>query len=93
LLVEIRIATQRDSFLALLPRTSVLQPELIQLYLNQSSRSPSHIDLFSFKVTVLVPLQWGHQHFQVWGFLSIHIPPIYALPLACDPSPILLPMP
>jgi hypothetical protein len=26
-----------------------------------TSQSPSHIDLCCFKVTVLAPLQWGHQ--------------------------------
>jgi hypothetical protein len=33
-----------------------------------SSRSPSHIDLCYFKVSVLVPLQWGHQTLSCFGF-------------------------
>jgi hypothetical protein len=52
-----------------------------------TSWSPSDIDLCHFKVTVLAPLQWGDtKHFQVLGFLPIPIPPVCALPLACDPS-------
>jgi hypothetical protein len=33
-----------------------------------SSWSPSHIDLCRLKVSVLAPLQWGHQTFSCFGF-------------------------
>jgi hypothetical protein len=59
-----------ERFLALVPCTSVLQPELIHLYLTffTTSQSLSHIDLCRFKVTVLAPLQWGHQTLSSFGF-------------------------
>jgi hypothetical protein len=44
------------------------------------SRSPSHIYLCHLKVTVLAPLQWGHQTLSNFGFLPIPIPPVCALP-------------
>jgi hypothetical protein len=33
-----------------------------------ASWSPSHIDFCHFKVTVLAPLQWGHQTLSSFGF-------------------------
>jgi hypothetical protein len=59
-----------ERFLALLPCTSVLQSKLIHLYLTFSllPRSPSHIGLCHFKVSVLAPLQWGHQTLSSFGF-------------------------
>jgi hypothetical protein len=37
--------------------------------------SPSHIDLCCFKVTILVPLQWGHQTLKCWvSYLSPFLP-------------------
>jgi hypothetical protein len=68
-------------FLALLRRTSVLQPEQIDSSLPDlfnTSRSPSHIDLSSFKVTVLAPLQWRHQMLSSFRFLTYpHTSPMY----------------
>jgi hypothetical protein len=45
LLVEIRTAIQRD-FVALLPYTSILQPELIHLFLT-SSLLPGHLPILT----------------------------------------------
>jgi hypothetical protein len=33
-----------------------------------SSRSPSHIELGRFEITVIAPLQWGHQILSSFGF-------------------------
>jgi hypothetical protein len=66
--------------------TTVMDSSLSDLF--TTSQSPSHIELCRFKVTVLAPLQWGHQTLSSSGFLlPIPNPPICALPFACDPSP------
>jgi hypothetical protein len=65
LLVEIRIDIER--FLALLPCTSVLQPKLTHLYLTISI-VPDPLPILIFKVSVLVPVQWGHQTLSCFGF-------------------------
>jgi hypothetical protein len=68
--------SNKEKFLALLPCRSVLQHELIHLYLTSSLPwLPSHIDLCCFKFTVLAPLQWGHHTLWSFGFLPIPIPP------------------
>jgi hypothetical protein len=79
-----------ERFLALLPCTSVLQPELILHDLFTTSQSPSHSDLCRFKVTISLLYSGDIKHFQVLGFLPFPIPPVCALLLACDPSPIIL---
>jgi hypothetical protein len=57
-------------FLALLPCTSYVKTQnnssLPDLF--TSSRSPSHIEPCHFKVSVLAPLQWGHQTLSSFGF-------------------------
>jgi hypothetical protein len=65
--------------------TSQVDSSLTDLF--TSSWSPCHIDLCHFKVSVLVPLSGDIKYYHVLGFLPIPIPPMYALPLPCDPSP------
>jgi hypothetical protein len=67
------------------PRIDPSQPDLFT-----TLRSPSHIDLSQFKITIVTSLQWEIKHFQVWGLLPMPIPPVCVLPLACDPCPITL---
>jgi hypothetical protein len=63
LLVEIRIATQRDfTHKCVTTRIDSSLPDLFT-----SSWSPSHIDLCHFKVSVLAPLQWRHQTLSSFG--------------------------
>jgi hypothetical protein len=56
-----------ERFLALLPGTSVLQSELIHLYIT-TTQSPSHSSLCCFKVIILAPLPWAHQTLSSFGF-------------------------
>jgi hypothetical protein len=82
------LAWNKDSyterFLALLPCTCVLQPELTHLY-QTSALLPGHLPIV---VSVILRLLYlllynGHiKHFQVLGFLPFPIPPIRILPLA-----------
>jgi hypothetical protein len=76
----------------LLPRTCVLQPELVHLY-QASSLLPGHLPIVTSVVLRL--LYWllynGHiKHFQFLGFLPFPITHVCVLPLACDPCPIIL---
>jgi hypothetical protein len=73
-----------ERFLALLPRTCVLQPELIP-DLFTTFQSPCHSDLCQFKMTLLAPSQWAHQPLSSFRFPSLSLFLLYALPLACDP--------
>jgi hypothetical protein len=69
--------------------TTLIDSSLSDLF--TTSWSPSQIDLCHFKVTLLAPLQWGHQTLsQVLGFLPFPIPLVCALPLVRDPSPEIL---
>jgi hypothetical protein len=82
--------TQR--FLALLPCTSVLQPELIYLYVT-SSLLVSHLPILTSVILQLLYylLCSGHiKHFQVLGFLPFPNPPVCVLPLAWDPCLLIL---
>jgi hypothetical protein len=67
-----------ERFLALLPRTNVLQPELVHLY-QTSSLLPSHLPMVtsvSFRLLYKLLYSWHINHFQILGFLPFHIPPI-----------------
>jgi hypothetical protein len=78
-----------EKFLALLPCTSVLQPELIHLN-PTSSLLPSHLPKLTFIILRLLYLllcSADIKHVQVLGFLPIPIPHICAVPLECDPCP------
>jgi hypothetical protein len=46
--------------------TTQVDSSLTDLY--TGSRSPSRVDLCHFKVSVLVPLEWGHQTLSCFGF-------------------------
>jgi hypothetical protein len=87
LIVELRIAIQRDSSIASMHKcfTTRIDSSLTDLY--TGSWPPSRVDLCPFKVSVLVPLEWGDQTLTCFGFLPISIPPVCALPLSCDPNP------
>jgi hypothetical protein len=68
LLVEIRTAIQRVPSIAFMYKcvTTQVNSSLTDLY--TGSWSPPHVDLCHFKVSVLVPLQWGHQMLSCFGF-------------------------
>jgi hypothetical protein len=70
LLVELRIAIQRDSIpsVAFIYKcvTTQVDSSLTDLY--TGSWSPSHADLCRFKVSVLVSLEWGHQMLSCFEF-------------------------
>jgi hypothetical protein len=68
LLVEIRITYREIPSIASLHKciTTRIDSSLPDLF--STSQSPSHIDLCCFKVTVLAPLQWGHQTLPSFGF-------------------------
>jgi hypothetical protein len=86
LLDEIRIAIQRDSlhcFHAQMYYTWIHSP-LPDLF--TTSRSPSHIDLCHFKVTVLAPLQWGHQTLSSFGFPTYPHSSLMCSPLSAWPK-------
>jgi hypothetical protein len=68
LLVEIRIAIQRDSSIASMHKYNTTQIDSSLPDLFTTSWTPSHIDLCHFKFTVLAPLQWGHQTLSSFGF-------------------------
>jgi hypothetical protein len=69
LLVEIRIAIQRDPSIASTHKCITTQIVWSLPDLFTTSRWPSHIDLCHFKVTVLLAsLQWGHQPLSCLGF-------------------------
>jgi hypothetical protein len=70
-------------------RNDSLLPDLFT-----TSWSPSRIDLCLVKVTVLVPLQWGHQTLSSFGFPTYPYSSHMCSLLVCDPSPTtLLPLP
>jgi hypothetical protein len=58
-----------ERFLALLPCTCVLSPELVHLY-QTSWLLPGHhhSGLCKFKITILAPVQWAHQTLSSFGF-------------------------
>jgi hypothetical protein len=94
--IEVLLVWDKDSyserFLALLPCTCVLQPKLIHLCLT-SSLLPSHLPILtsvSFKITILVHLQWTCQTLSSFEFPTFPIPPVCVLHLACDPCLIIL---
>jgi hypothetical protein len=66
------LAWDKDSyterFLALLPCTCVLQPELAHLY---QTLLLGHLPIVAcqFKITIFAPIQWHIKHFQDLGFL------------------------
>jgi hypothetical protein len=68
LLVELRIAVQKYSGIAFMYTcvTTQVDSSLTDLY--TSSWSPSCVNLCRFKVSVLVPLEWGHQTLSCFGF-------------------------
>jgi hypothetical protein len=81
-----------ERFLALLPCTCVLQPELIHLY-QTSSLLPGHLPILTAVILRLLYylLYSGHiKHFQVLGFLPFPIPPVCVLSLVCDSCSIIL---
>jgi hypothetical protein len=81
-----------ERFLALLPSTSVLKPELAHLY-HTSSLLPGHLLIVvSVSLRLLYSLIYsGHiKHFHILGFLPFPIPPVLVLPLSCEPCPIIL---
>jgi hypothetical protein len=46
--------------------TTQVDSSLTDVY--TGSWSPSHVDLCCFKVSILVPLEWGHQTLSCFGF-------------------------
>jgi hypothetical protein len=47
-----------------------------------TSLTPSHINLCHFKVTILAPLQWGHQTFSSFGFPTYPLSSCMCSPLS-----------
>jgi hypothetical protein len=90
------LAWDKDSyterFLALLPCTCVLQPELVHLY-QTSTLLPSSLPIVvsaSLRLLYLLLYSLYLKHFEVLGFLPFPIPPVCVLPLECDSCPIIL---
>jgi hypothetical protein len=70
LLVEIRIAIQRNSQHCFHAQVYYNPNWFISTRPLHYCRSPFHIELCCFKVTILAPLQWAHQTLSSFGFLT-----------------------
>jgi hypothetical protein len=68
LIVEIRIAYREIPSIVSMHRCVTTQIDSSLPDLFTSSWSPSHTDLCRFKVSVSIPLQWGHQTLSCFGF-------------------------
>jgi hypothetical protein len=75
-----------EIFLSLLSCTHVMthvDSSLTDLY--PDYWSPSHDNLCCFKVSVLVPPEWGHQMLSCFGFSTYFYITQMCSPLSCDP--------
>jgi hypothetical protein len=81
-----------ERFLALLPCTCALQPKLVHLYQTSSLLPSPHplVASVSLRLLYLLLCSGDIKDFQVLGFLPFPIPPVFVLPLVCDPCPIIL---
>jgi hypothetical protein len=68
LLVEIRTAIEKYSYHCFRVQMCYNPSWFISNWSLHCSWFPSHIDLCLFKVSVLVPLEWGHQTLSCFGF-------------------------
>jgi hypothetical protein len=70
LLLELRIAIQKIPSIAFMYKCVTTQVDSSLTDLCTGSWSPSHVNLYCFKVSVLVPLEWEHQTLSYFGFLT-----------------------
>jgi hypothetical protein len=68
LLIELRVGYTEIPTIAFMCKCVTTQVDSSLTDLCTSSWSPFHIDLCCFKVSVLAPLQWGHQTVSYFGF-------------------------
>jgi hypothetical protein len=68
LLVELRIAIQKIPHIAFVYPCLMTHVDSSLTDLYTGSWSPSHDNLCCFRVSVLAPLQWGHQMLSCFGF-------------------------